>query len=346
MKHLFSVNGSCLLVFVTGAVVSAGAIAHHSFAAFDQTIEVDIEGTVTALSWSNPHITMTLEVVGPDGERFLQEVEAASVSEVRAAGVREEMIPIGAHVVVRANPSRRGPEARVNGIAIMMSDGSRIPLHPRSGFDVAPEVRGRAEGLAGRWAPANAAFRETLNVISAQWPFSDSARAAYQDARNRPGSSIGICPELPPPVLSFFPELREIEVGETMIVMRFEGQGVSQERVVHMNEEERPVGVEPSLLGHSVGRWEGETLVVDTTAFSPNSNGVFAYVPSGPDKHLVERFSLEQDQRQIRYDVTLEDPMSLTGPASVSVLWDYRPDLELSGVACDPNVAERLLNDE
>jgi hypothetical protein len=346
MKHLFSVRGTCLLVFVTGVLVSVGAVGHHSPAAFDQTSEVDIEGTITDLSWSNPHITMTLEVVGPDGKRHLQEVEAASVSEERAAGVHKEMLPVGAQVVVRAHPSRRGPGARVNGLAITMSDGSRLPLHPTAGFDIAPEVRDHAASLAGRWAPTGHAFTETSNAIMTQWPFQDAARASLADALSRPGSSLGICADLPPPALSIFPELREIEIGETTIIMRFEDEGTNLERVIRMNEKEHPPDVKPSLLGHSIGWWEGETLVVDTTAFTPDPNGVFGWVPSGPDKHLVERFALAANRRQLRYEVTLEDSESLTGPASVSMLWDYRPDLQPSGVDCDPNMAERLLHDE
>lgn len=345
MKRSHSATRSRLVIFVTGALISFGAVAHHSPAAFDQTAQIDIEGTVTNLSWSNPHITMTLDVIGPDGKRHLQEVEAASVSEERAAGVRKEMIPIGAHVVVRAHPSRRGPGARVNGITITMSDGSRIPLHPTAGFDVTPEVQARAESLAGRWAPRGSEFVKTASEMQ-KWPFTEAARAALVDAQTHSGSSIGVCTDLPPPALSIFPELREIEIGEAAIVMRFEDEGTNQERIIHMNEREHPLDTQPSLLGHSIGWWEGKTLVVDTTAFAPDPNGVFGWVRSGPDKHLVERFTLEQNRGQLRYDAMLEEPESLTAPASVSMLWDYRPDLEPSGVACDPNEAERLLRDE
>ena len=66
-------------------------------------------------------------------------------------------------------------------------------------------------------------------------------------------------------------------------------------------------------------------------------------MPSGPDKHLVERFTLAEDRRHLRYDVTLEDPSALTAPASLSVQWEYRPDLAPSGVACDPEAARKVL---
>ena len=52
------------------------------------------------------------------------------------------------------------------------------------------------------------------------------------------------------------------------------------------------VGVTPSLMGHSIGRWEGDTMVIDTVAFTPHRFGVLTF-PSGPNKHLVERLSSE-----------------------------------------------------
>jgi hypothetical protein len=127
--------------------------------------------------------------------------------------------------------------------------------------------------------------------------------------------------------------------------MLFEAQGQNQQRVVRLDESEHPADVEPSLLGDSIGRWEGETLVVDTIAFTPHPHGAFAWVSSGPDKHLIERFTLTDDRLHLQYDVTLEDPESLTGPATLTMLWDFRPDLEPSGVACDPELAERFLRE-
>jgi hypothetical protein len=154
---------------------------------------------------------------------------------------------------------------------------------------------------------------------------------------------LGICADYPPPVLSFFPDLREIEIAASTVVMRFEAQGQNLARVVHLDQTTHPASVAPSLAGHSIGRWEGQTLIVDTVAFQPHAVGVMIGVPSGPDKHLVERFTLAEDRRHLRYDVTLEDPSALTAPASLSVQWEYRPDLAPSGVACDPEAARKVL---
>ena len=96
-------------------------------------------------------------------------------------------------------------------------------------------------------------------------------------------------------------------------------------------------------MGQSVAAWDGDTLVVDTVAFTPDKSGLGASVPSGPAKHTVERFALTQDLVHLRYEITVEDPMYLTAPATLTQQWDHRPDLEFSQNtgACDAEVARR-----
>ena len=87
------------------------AVAHHSGAAYETRL-VMIEGTVAALSWKNPHISMTIEVESPEGVPRLQEVEVMSASQARGLGLRREAISPGVRVVVRARPNRRGAGRR------------------------------------------------------------------------------------------------------------------------------------------------------------------------------------------------------------------------------------------
>ena len=69
-------------------------------------------------------------------------------------------------------------------------------------------------------------------------------------------------------------------------------------------------------------------------------------LPSGPRKHLVERFTLSGDHKRLLYDTVLEDPEYLAAPVTYSSEWDYRPDLTPSGLACDLDVARRFLKEE
>ena len=327
---------------VVGALASSDAAAHHSRALYDTTKEVVIEGTVAELEWRNPHVSLTVETKSADGTAVRREIEVMSVSEARALGLRPDAIAVGSHVVVNAHPGRAGPTARAVGLVVRTSDGTVLPLNTDSRLTLAPAASIDAQSIAGRWAPSLEDFGATFRATFA-WPFTENARAAVAAAISEPNAALGICADFPPPLLAVFPDLREIELGDSTITMRFEAQGQDITRVIHLDQAQHPANVAPTLLGHSIGRWEGQTLVVDTIAFAPHPIGIAIAVPSGPGKHLVERFALAADRRHLRYDLTIEDPAGLTAPASLSSQWEYRPDLEPSGVPCDPELARRIL---
>jgi hypothetical protein len=80
-------------------------------------------------------------------------------------------------------------------------------------------------------------------------------------------------------------------------------------RTVHMNAE-HPADIAPSLAGHSVGRWDGDALVVDTIGFAP---GVLVPpVLNSEQLHVVERFSLGPDAKTLIRDYVATDPVYYT----------------------------------
>src|SRR4029453_10678784 len=82
-------------------------------------------------------------------------------------------------------------------------------------------------------------------------------------------------------------------------------------RTVHMNMKTHPANVKPSRAGHSIGRWEGDVLVVDTVAFQP---GVLnAPVRHGDKLHVVERFTLDPKTMKLTRAYVAEDPDYLKG---------------------------------
>jgi hypothetical protein len=81
-------------------------------------------------------------------------------------------------------------------------------------------------------------------------------------------------------------------------------------RAVHLNAA-HPVSIEPSRAGHSIGRCDGDVLVVDTVGFLP---GMLANeVPHGPDLHVVERFTLNADGSVLTRGYTATDPDYFVG---------------------------------
>ena len=113
-----------------------------------------------------------------------------------------------------------------------------------------------------------------------------------------------------------------------------------QQRIVDMESAEHPADVGPAYLGHSIGRWEDDVLVIDTVSQVPHMAGSFA-VPSSATTRLIERLELTDDRRQLEYTFTIEDSAYFTEPISYTAHWNHRPDLELSTVRCDPDNAER-----
>lgn len=84
----------------------------------------------------------------------------------------------------------------------------------------------------------------------------------------------------------------------------------SFERVIHMDLAVHPADLEPSNAGHSIGRWDGDTLIVDTIGFEP---GVIAPPIRHSDQlHIVERFTLETEPLSLVRQFVAEDPVYFT----------------------------------
>jgi hypothetical protein len=87
-------------------------------------------------------------------------------------------------------------------------------------------------------------------------------------------------------------------------------------RTVYMNMKTHPANMKPTRAGHSIGRWEGDVLIVDTVGFLP---GVLnAPVRHGEKLHVVERFTLDPKTMKLTRAYTAEDPDYLKGQYSGS----------------------------
>ena len=127
----------------------------------------------------------------------------------------------------------------------------------------------------------------------------------------------------------------EIYASRDLIVFKMEYFDLY--RVIFMDERPHPPADAPhSLSGHSVGRWEGETLVVDTTHIAPGTfmNNGFDH---SPNLHLTERFELSDDGSILRLTQVYEDPATFACRAARYMSWSKRPDVYVLPYDCDPN---------
>jgi hypothetical protein len=80
------------------------------------------------------------------------------------------------------------------------------------------------------------------------------------------------------------------------------------ERVIHLDRKAPPADVRPSRAGYSIGRWDGETLVVETTAFLPGVLNADSRILHGARLRVVERFQLDATGTRLTRSFVAEDP--------------------------------------
>lgn len=107
-------------------------------------------------------------------------------------------------------------------------------------------------------------------------------------------------------------------------------------RVIHMDGRELEADTIPSWMGYSVGRWEGETLVVESAGFNDKTWASRFGVSHTEALRVTERFS-RFDFGHMQVEVTFDDPGAFTQP------WGYTVDMEL---AADTDMLEEVCEDD
>ena len=111
-------------------------------------------------------------------------------------------------------------------------------------------------------------------------------------------------------------------------------------RQIYM-ERKLPADPDPLWLGYSAGRWEGDTLAVDTIGFNDKSwLDQFGH-PHSEDLHVVERFR-RRDFGHIDVQLTIEDPKTFTRPFSLKFTWLLLPDTDIGEFFCNENERDKL----
>ncbi len=173
---------------------------------------------------------------------------------------------------------------------------------------------GSAPGKKGYWEvrPGLGGFPRAADVPLQPW-----ARAVYEYRTSR---------DLFPPLVnckpaggpSFFnaPGFEIVEVPELKSIFILNIAGPHSWRVIYMDGRPHPTGddLRPTYLGHSTGKWEGDTLVIDTVGFNEKQWITGSY-PSTSQLHLIERIA-RPNLKTLTYEVTLDDPGAYTKPWS------------------------------
>jgi hypothetical protein len=104
------------------------------------------------------------------------------------------------------------------------------------------------------------------------------------------------------------PVNRIVQRGDTISILYSRIPG---ERVVYMNMDVHPDSIEPSPLGHSIGRWEDDVLIVDSVGFTPGL--LNARMPYSDQLHMVEQFAFNPESGELSRSYTASDAAYWTG---------------------------------
>jgi len=113
-------------------------------------------------------------------------------------------------------------------------------------------------------------------------------------------------------------------------------EAYGQMRRIFTDGRPQPPDPDPTFQGHSIGRWEGDTLVVDTVGFNEGHWLSVNGLPRTSQLHLVERFT-RADYNTLRYEATIDDPGAYTQSWKVGWNLTWGPGQELYESMCVEN---------
>ena len=172
---------------------------------------------------------------------------------------------------------------------------------------------GSAPDKKGYWEirPGGGGFRPEGPV-----PFQDWSKALYQyrNSRFSIDSPLVDCKASPGPSFFNAPGFEIVDVPEQKSIFILNIAGPHSWRVIYTDgrPHPKPEDLRPTFLGHSIGRWEGDTLVIDTVGFNEKQWPVGAY-PTTDKLHLTERIS-RPNPKTLNYEATIDDPGAYTKP--------------------------------
>lgn len=323
------------LIYWLAMTASAPVLAHHSTnVIYDRSQIVETEGEVTAVSWRNPHIRFSVRA--DDGSVW--EIETNSVSIVSRFGLTPGLVDPGTRVTIAGNPTR----ASNSGMWLtnmLLPDGQEILFGAQyqarwSEDTIGEDIRGSVTadpggelGIFRVWTNGTGpgSFWGTDFPVT---PAAAAARANHDPLRDDPTQN---CAPKGMPYIMEQPYPIEILEEDDAIVLKLEEYDTI--RRIEMAADHPQPSVAASILGYSVGRWEDEILVVNTTALNYpflNSSGI----PQSTDSTIEERFWLNEDGSRLNYEMTITDPVNFTRPVTLTKFWTWRPGEEVRPYDC------------
>ena len=194
-----------------------------------------------------------------------------------------------------------------------------------------PSKPARAPDLTGVWMIDQ--FHPALFPKGTAPPFTPWAEAKFKAADTKVNDPNLACLPHGIPRLMFVPLPMEImQLPDKVLIYQEAG---NQLRQIHMNRGHN-ADLDPTYNGDSVGRWDGNTLVVDTIGFNDVTWLDHVGLPHTDALHVVERIH-RVDHDTLVDDFTIEDPKAYTKTWTTSQMYHLKPGWEIAEYVCDNN---------
>ena len=326
-----------VLLFLTASSQVLCASAHHAATGrYDPALEGLVEGEITDIFWRNPHVRLLLDSTGEDGQEEEWEIEFGSVNTVERLGVTRDLVSVGDRVGVYGRKGRNGLTAMF-ATSITLPDGQEVVLQvpPRARYGITEGAQLEADNADASlradifrvWVPLT--YANPLARLGEEgYQLTESGRAiqALWDPEEDPALRC-MPPGMPTVMANPYPVSFE-DRGDSIIMRLEEWDG---ERIIYLDGEGEP---SQPRMGRSTGRWEGNTLVVQTRDID------WRYVddvgtPQSEEVVINERFTLSEDGTDLSWVAELIDAVNFTEPVPLEVLWTWLPGREVKPFNCE-----------
>jgi hypothetical protein len=198
----------------------------------------------------------------------------------------------------------------------------------------APKTRDGKPDLSGIWMGTDDKYFRDLGADGVQIPMLPWAEKLYKDRKEnlQKGHPSERC--LGHGVTDYDSQVSLRRVIQTPGIMAIMFEGYNHYRQVFLDGRPLPKPTQPSYMGYSTGRWEGDTLVVETNGLNNEGWLDMNGHPQTETTHITERFR-RRDFGHIDLQLTIDDPAAYTKPWSANVHWGYAPDEELIESICE-----------
>jgi hypothetical protein len=199
--------------------------------------------------------------------------------------------------------------------------------------------------MAGVWLPDG----KRSERLPRELPFTPAAKQAVDDYQKRHGpidptvddANASCIPEPFPYGMRLIAQYPfEVLFTPERVTIFFEIFGGI--RRIPLDARKAPTDSLATAMGRSVGRWEGDTLVVETTRVRKDGAGPFSgNPPVSLARRFVERISAGKDEdgrKQLRNEITIHDPAIFTRPVTLRMLYKWSPDIEVGEYLCQQDI--------